>query len=101
MALVRLVARAFSILLLVSMTAAPAADTSQASKSVDFSLSGRAYTFDLPDDYCIPTGESGHLARTIASLDRRNMTHLTIVPCTELARDSSLPGECSRRREAR
>lgn len=64
------------------------AEANQATKAVDFSLSGRSYTFDLPDEYCIPTGEDARLASTVASLDPRNMTHFTIVPCGELGQDS-------------
>lgn len=56
--------------------------------SVNFTLTGKNYKFKLPEGFCIPSGKDSILAESIASIDSRNMTHFTIIPCEEAESDT-------------
>lgn len=50
----------------------------------NFSLGGNSYIFTLPNGYCVPSGAEADAATEVARLDERNLTHISIAPCSEL-----------------
>ena len=56
--------------------------------SMTFSLSGVNYIFTIPRGFCTTSGKDSEFAAAIASLDPKNMTHFTVIPCEEAGSDS-------------
>jgi len=82
MSKIRLVFRAILFCLVVYITIP--ASGAEKSNSVNYHFDGVNYMFALPEGFCTPKGEDHKMADMLASFDDRNMTHFTIVPCSEL-----------------
>ena len=64
------------------------------SRQVNFSLTGKNYKFTLPERFCTVSGKDGEIAKAVAALDSRNMTHFTIIPCEEVGKDARFTSWC-------
>lgn len=58
--------------------------TAQAGEALRFSIDGVAIKGNGPDGYCLPKGPDAAAAELLASGDKDNATHATLIPCAKM-----------------